>query len=269
MKTMKLQIKEKLHRCLNFKQYTCLALACFTVSCLLHGADKKITNTNSINRKPAAVEEEVLTVPLTEKSFFTNENIFAEDDAGVMKDMKASFEGWQKTEDFAKTWDLGSTGLYTTPTIEQKRKYLSQKLLRYADKRLSGEMRNAEEGSALHAAKQVEQNLHPQTTVSVSKNFAFKFKARVLQGKAIMEVKNPWVECNATFSASGKIKAITRKEFKGVGLATGAEYSVNDSQLLTYIDQQITDNVKARISNTQGNDADSRMEMLASFPFNL
>ena len=272
MKTMNLENTKNLHTCLNFKQYVYVALTCLTVSCLVgvvKAADKKNTRSNYVDRKPASVDEEVLTVPLTEESFFTNEKIFAEDDAGVMKDMKASFESWQKTEDFVKTWDLQSTGMYNTPTTVQKRKYLSQKMLRYADKRLSGEMRNAQEGSALHTASIVEKNLRPNAAVNVSKNFGFKFKARVLQGKAIVDVKNPWIECNATLSASGKIKAITRKEFKQIGLATGAEYSVNDSQFLTYIDQQITDNVKARVSNTSGNDADSRMEMMASFPFNL
>ncbi len=70
-------------------------------------------------------------------------------------------------------------------------------------------------------------------------------------------------------SANGKAKLITKKEFKELGLASGAEYSLNDDQFLTYIDQQLTDNIKARVSNTSGNDADSRIEMTASFPFNL
>lgn len=263
MKKMKLTNTKNLHTCINFKHVVCVALACFTFSV---GA----AETKGLTRKPSAVDEEVLTVPLSANdSFFTNENIFAEDDAGVMKDMKESLNSWQKTEDFVKVWDLGSTGMYKTPTTTQKRKYIAQKMLRYADKRLSGEMRNAQEGSALHAASKVEKNLRPNASVSVSKNFGFKFKARVLQGKAIVEVKNPWIECNATVSASGKAKLITRKEFKELGLASGAEYNLNDSQFLTYIDKQVTDNVKARLSSTSGNDADSRLEMMASFPFNL
>ena len=142
-------------------------------------------------------------------------------------------------------------------------------MLRYADKRLSGEMRRAEEGSTLHSMSRVEKNLRPNASVNVSKNFGFKFKARVLQGKVIVDVKNPWIECNATMSANGRARITTRKDFKEVGMSSGAEYSVNDSSLLTYIDQQVTDNVKARVSNTSGDNADSRLEMMASFPFNL
>lgn len=266
MKTMMKMNKKNLHNCLTFRQSLCALFACISFSVC---AGEVATKSNSLSRKPAAVDEEVLTVPLTNEGFFTNENIFAEDDAGVMKDMKASFRGWEATEEYARTWNLQDTGLYNTPTTSQKAKYISKKILRYADKRLSGEMKKADEGSALHSMSRVEKNLRPNAAVNVSKNFGFKFKARVLQGKAIVDVKNPWVECNATVGVNGKAKLITRKEFKEVGMASGAEYSVNDSTLLTYIDQQVTDNVKARISNTSGNDADSRLEMMASFPFNL
>jgi hypothetical protein len=264
MKTMNVLKMKKLHCCLTFRQVVCVALTCLSFSLTAADTTKKL-----ISRKPAAVEEEVLTIPLENTGIFTNEKIFAEDDAGVMRDMSATFGAWEKTENYARVWGLESTGLYKTPSIEQKQKYLSVKILRYADKRLSGEMKNAPEGSTLNAVRNVEKNLRPNAAVNVSKNFGFKFKARVLQGKAIVEVKNPWVECNATVNVKGKTRVITRKEFKELGLSSGAEYSVNDSKLLTYVDQQLTDNVKARLSNTTGVGTDSRLEMTASFPFNL
>ncbi|MEA9355188.1 hypothetical protein SHI21_03205 [Bacteriovorax sp. PP10] len=274
MKTMIMMNAKNLHDCLKFRQSMCALFATLTFSYagVIHSEDSKTekAKTYKVERKPAAVDEEVLTVPLSsDESFFTNDNMFAEDDAGVMKDMKASLHGWETTEEYARVWNLQDTGLYNTPTTSQKAKYISKKMLRYADKRFSGEMRRADEGSTLHSMSKVEKNLRPNAAVNVSKNFGFKFKARVLQGKAIVDVKNPWVECNATVGVNGKAKLITRKEFKEVGMASGAEFSVNDSTFLTYIDQQVTDNVKARISNTSGVDADSRLEMMASFPFNL
>ena len=262
MKIMTKATLKNLHRCLTFRHSLCALIA--VVAFEANAADA-----NYVTRKPAAVEEEVLTVPLQEDSFFTNDNMFAEDDAGVMRDMKDSLSAWERTAEYAHLWDLESTGVYTTPTTSQKQKYISKKMLRYVDKRLSGEMKKANEGSTLHKMSRVEKQLRPNAAVNISKNFGLKFKARVLRGKAIVEFKNPWVECNATLGANGKAKLISRKEFKTLGLASGAEYSVNDSQFLTYIDQQITDNVKARLSNTSGNDADSRLEMTASFPFNL
>jgi len=265
MKTMITAKMKNLHRCLTFRQILCGTILCATFS-----VSAIETAKNSISRKPAAVEEEVLTVPLmVDDSIFTTAKIFAEDDAGVMRDVKSQMAAWEKTEEYRKQWDLESTGLYNTPTREQKGKYLSKKILRYADKRVSGEMKNSEEGSTLHKIKTVEKNLRPNAAVNVTKNFGFKFKARVLQGKAVVEVKNPWIDCNATVSVNGKARVITRKDFKSLGLASGAEYSVNDSQVLTYIDQQLTDNVKARLSNTSGVNEESRAEVTASFPFNL
>lgn len=274
MKTMIMMNAKNLHSCLKFRQSLCALITTltFSYSGMVRAQDLSVqkVNIHKVDRKPAAVDEEVLTVPLTDDdSFFTNDNMFAEDDAGVMKDMKATMSGWEATEEYARLWHLQDTGLYNTPTTSQKSKYLSKKILRYADKRFSGEMKKAGEGSTLHSMSKVEKNLRPNAAVNVSKNFGFKFKARVLQGKAIVDVKNPWIECNATVAANGKAKLITRKEFKEVGLASGAEYSLNDSQFLTYIDQQVTDNVKARVSNTSGVNADSRLEMMASFPFNL
>ncbi len=230
---------------------------------------------NYVQRKPAAVEEEVLTFPLAIETF-SNDNLFAEDDSGVMRDMKATLLSWEATDEYAKKWNLKSTGLYNTPDTEQRKIFINEKLLRYADKRLSGEMKKAEEGSALHKVSRVEKQLRPNASVNISKNYGIKFKARVLQGKATVEFRNPYIECNAVVSASGKVRVITRKEFKALGLASGAEYSVNEAQIVTYVDQQLTNNIKARISSTQNNNldifsnnADARIEMTASFPFNL
>ena len=267
MKTINMTKKKNLLSCLNFRQSLWVLFICLSFSI---SADDKNRELNNTHRKPSAVEEEMLTVPLKQNdSFFTNDNMFAEDDAGVMRDMKASLRSWESVEEYARVWNLEDTGLYVTPTTTQKGQYIAKRMLRYADKRLSGEMKKAEEGTALYSMNRVERNLRPNASVNVSKDFGLKFKARVLQGKVIVDVKNPWVECNATMSANGKAKLMTRKDFKEVGLSSGAEYSVNDSSLLTYIDQQVTDNVKARISNTNGNNADSRLEMMASFPFNL
>lgn len=267
MKTMILQKLKVIHTCQSFRQSLCVMMSLVAMSA---SAAESVKQNELISRKPSAIEEEVLTVPLTsDDSFFTNENMFAEDDAGVMRDMKTSLKQWEETEEYAKVWGLESTGRYNTPTTSEKSKYITKKMMRYADKRFSGEMKKADEGSTLHKMGKVEKNLRPNASVNVSKNFGFKFKARVLQGKAIVELKNPWIECNATVAANGRMRVITRKEFKSLGLASGAEYSIDESQFLTYIDQQVTENVKARVSNTTGNNADSRLEMMASFPFNL
>lgn len=227
------------------------------------------------SRKIASVEEEVLTVPVT-KSTFSKEVIFQEDDSGVMKEMKEFSYEWEKRREFAELWDLEGIEFYEAPTQDDQKKYFSKKVLRYLDRRLNGEMKKAQEGSALHSFKTVEKSLRPDATVAMSKNFSVKFKFRALQGKLITDFRNPWVESNITLGANGKMKFITKKHFKELGLTGGTEFSITESALLAYLDQDFTQNIKGRVSTYQehgvnifGNDSDARVEVIASFPFNL
>jgi hypothetical protein len=261
-------LKEKLAacRCPNFRH-----LSLFTVLSVLSFSAFSLEYKVANSRSPAsAFDEEVLTVPLEQKVMI--QSLFAEDDAGVMKGMRDSLSSWQDIEDYAQRWDLQSTHLYNTPTTKEKTKYITKNLLRYSDKRLAGEMKNAEEGSTLHTVGKVEKSLRPNASVPISRYVSLKFKVRVLQGKAIMDVKNPWIECNATVGANGKAKILTKKDFNQLGTSSGVEYNVNEAQWIAFVDQEITKNIKARMSSTSmpnGVDADKRLELTASFPFNL
>ncbi|MBP9681321.1 MAG: hypothetical protein KBD76_07945 [Bacteriovorax sp.] len=259
--------KFKTLRCPKFRHLSMFVI----LTVISHNIFATDLDKKTLKRVPSsAYEEEVLTVPLEQKTFV--KSVFAEDDAGVMKGMRDSLNGWDATEEYMQRWNLESTGLYQLPNTQEKTKFISKNLLRYADKRLAGEIKNAEEGSAFSTMGKVEKSLRPNTTVPVSKYINLKFKARVLQGKAIMDVQNPWVECNATLSANGKAKILTKKDFKQLGTTTGVEYKVNESQWIAFVDQEISQNVKARLSSTtqsNGDDADKRVEMTASFPFNL
>jgi hypothetical protein len=268
MKTVNFKDESASSKCLLFRHLSLIAILSLTlISSSAFSLEYKVAT----SRAPAsAFDEEVLTVPLEQKVMV--QSIFAEDDAGVMRGMRDSLNAWQETEDYAQRWDLKSTHLYNTPTTKEKRVYITKNLMRYADKRLAGEMKNAEEGSALHAVGNVEKSLRVNASVPVTKYISFKFKARVLQGKAIMDVRNPWVDCSATVGVNGKAKILTKKDFNQLGTSTGAEYNINESQWVAFVDQEITKNIKARVSSTtmtNGDDADKKVEMMASFPFNL
>ena len=266
MKTVNLKIKLAKCGCTNFRH-----LSLLIILSLLSVSAFSLEHKVAASRTPAsAFDEEVLTVPLEQKVI--SQSLFAEDDAGVMREMRDSLSNWQATEDFSKKWSLESTHLYKTPTTSDKAKFISKNLLRYTDKRIAGEVRDAEEGSTMHSVGKVEKSLRPNTTVPVTKYISLKFKARILQGKAIMEVRNPWLECSATIKANGKAKVLTKKDFNQLGTSTGVEYNVNETQWVAFVDQEITKNVKARLSSTgqpDGHDADKKIEMTASFPFNL
>lgn len=266
MKTVNLNMKLAKKGCSTFRHLSMLVLVSL-LSVDGFSFEQKV----AASRSPAsAFDEEVLTAPIEQKVMV--QSLFAEDDAGVMRGMKESLTSWQDKEDYAKVWDLESTHLYKTPTTQEKTKFIAKNLVRYADKRLAGEMKNAEEGSALEKVSKVEKTLRPNASVPVSKYVSIKFKARVLQGKAIMEVRNPFVECSATVSANGKARVLTKKDFKQLGTSTGVEYNVNETQWVAFVDQEISKNIKARLSSStmpNGADAEKRLELTASFPFNL
>ena len=265
MKTINLGQKLELIKCLNFRR-PLMAI----VFCLVSFKSLAFTPIDGISRSPAsAFDEEVLVIPLEQKAII--QTIFAEDDAGVMKGVRDQLNSWEATESYAKKWNLGSTNLYKTPTTREKKNYITGNLLQYADKRLAGEIKNSEEGSTMHSVGKIEKKLHPTTTVAVSKLVSLKFNARVLQGKATMDVRNPWIDCSTVLTANGKVRILTKKDFAQLGTSAGVEYAVNESQIVTFVNQEITQNIRARVSSTSNanNDADKRLEMMASFPFNL
>ncbi|MFA6236826.1 MAG: hypothetical protein WC635_05810 [Bacteriovorax sp.] len=266
MKIVNLKQESATKGCQNFRQ-----LSVFIILSLLSVTASAFTTRDGASRMPAsAFDEEVLTVPLEQKAVV--QSLFAEDDAGVMKGARDQLNTWEETEEFSKRWDLDSTNVYKTPTTKAKTKFITKNLMRYTDKRIAGEVKNADEGSTFHAVGKVEKSLRPNASVAMSKYISLKFKARVLQGKAIVEVRNPWVDANATISANGKTKLLTKKDFNQLGTSTGVEYNVKEAQWIAFVDQEISKNVKARLSSTtqpNGDDADKRLEMSASFPFNL
>lgn len=265
---MKTRIKIEMNECTKFVHvFMILLITAMSFKAMSQDYVKQ-------RRHPAsAPDEEVMTLPSFDKPFLLS--VFAEDDSGVMSRTRSELRSWEETEQYAKTWHLESTGLYKTPSSEFKQRLLSKRLLDYADKRLNGEMKNAEEGSALHSVGQVEKSLRPNAEVGVSRQVSIQFKVRALQGRATMEIKNPWVECITTLNSNGRMTVLTKKDFKSLGLTSGVEYRTYESQWIAYTDKEITQNIRARISSTQNNqsilsnDAEKKLELNASFPLDL
>lgn len=266
MKIINLGQKLKVFKCLYFRRPLVIMIFCFVSFKSL-----AFTPIDTVSRSPAsAFDEDVLVVPLVEQRI-SIQTIFAEDDAGVMKGMKDQLNSWDAIESYSQKWNLGSTNLYKTPSTKEKTHYITGNLLKYTDKRLAGEIKNSEEGSALHSVAKIEKTLRPNATVGVSKLITIKFNARVLEGKATMEIRNPWIECNTIVNINGKVKVLTKKDYAQLGTSAGLEYAVNESQLVAFVNQEITQNIKAKLSSTSrtNDDADKRLEMMATFPFNL
>lgn len=227
-----------------------------------------------IGRKPASLmpADDVGTVPLEQKLWVNR--VLIEDDAGVMRQIKNDLLSWDRTDTYARNWNLSSTGLFVTPTDDQRKTYLSKQILKYADKRISGEVKRAEEGSTLHKVGQVQEALKPNTTVEVSPLLKFRFRARVLEREARMIVENPWFEYDAKISLSGYAEMNMRKRFDQYGLSANIVYKVSEGHWETYIDKSITQKISSRLSSTQSDktmaftgEANTVLSFVYSSPF--
>ncbi len=256
--------------CLKISQ-----IALFTF-CSISIDASSLDSTKKAIRVPASStvpDEEVIVPPAIEAAWV--EVWLQDDNEGIMKKMRNDLALYEQKDEFAKNWNLESTNAtaYKTPKASERKKMISKNLLKYADKKLSGEIKNAEEGSTLHQVGKIEKAVRPQSTVQLSKNYAIKFKARVLQGKGIMEVRNPYIEFNTTLTLNGRVSTVAVKEFKSIGFRSGAEFQLKNSVWIAFMDQELTKNLKARVSTTNRSPAfahkveDQRVEMIAAFPF--
>jgi hypothetical protein len=177
--------------------------------------------------------------------------ILVEDSAGVMVGVRDNLRKWQEIEEYRKNWNLEKTGMYDTPDLAAKKAYINRQLIKYLDKRLSGEVRNAEEGSTLHRVGQVQKALKPNAEAKVSEKIKIKFKARVLQGEAIVRVDNPWVEYRTNINRKGEITMNAAREIKFIGVKTNVDYNVKQGSWVATFDKPINDKLLARVSSSQ------------------
>lgn len=203
------------------------------------------------SRGPASTipSDDIDAVPKKDEIWLNS--VFIEDNSGVMNNIRDQLQTWQQMEEYRRNWDVESTGLYETPDDSRKKAWFNRMLLRYADKRLSGEMRNAEQGSTLRRMSNVQQALRPSSEASISNNIKLKFKARILQLQGTMQIINPWVESETTFNADGEIHSRFAKNIKSLGIRTEIYYQVHDGNYQAIISKPLTDKVTAVLSSAQ------------------
>lgn len=219
------------------------------------------------------VDTDLTEIPSTDDSFL--EKVFVEDDSGVLVTMRKRYEEIIENDEFISNWDVKFVGMYTESTQEDRVGYFNKTILKYFDKRLSGEVKKAEEGSTLATMGAVQNALKPTTKVNFSKNVRVKFKAQVLQGYAAIQVENPYVDYVTTVTMTGDLKMNLEKNFKDYRTIASVEYNVNESNYITAVDKLITDTLKARVSSSQNSsnaiftqESDSRFQLIYSSPFN-
>ncbi len=88
--------------------------------------------------------------------------IFVQDENGILNSMKDSNTKWRTTEQNAENWNLESTGLYETPSDEEKGLYYKKSFLKYLEKRFLGEIRR--QGKTVFTATKATKKDQPKET---------------------------------------------------------------------------------------------------------
>ncbi len=275
------QVSHSVGMCLKIRRpVLCCLLLCFLLpQANAGGTTRKAGRGSDLiddlpMRKPANLvpDDEIEIVPLRQTLW--PEQILVEDDAGVMNNMRNQLTDWETQRNYVDLWDLESTHLYTPPTESQKRGYVGTNLLRYFDKRLAGEIKNADNGSPLHAVGQVHKTLRPKAEARISEHIKLRFKAQVLQGKAYLMLENPYVETNTLVTASGRVEFTMQKNLKPLGVATRMNYFVNRREYVGEVDKTLTEHILARYSSRQNDrtmmfqqESDQTIQLIYSLPF--
>lgn len=193
--------------------------------------------------------EEVISAPEAKGSWA--ENILAEDNRGVLRSMKKEIAKWESEQEYARNWHLEDTGLYNSLTDDEKKRFISRRSLKYLDKRITGEIKQADEGSKLHTLGQVQSALKPTSKIDISKSLRFRFKAQVLQGSASVRVENPYVETTANFDIGGEKRVVVSRQIAAVDVRTWVDYDVTDSTYIAVIRKRLNKRWSTQISSEQ------------------
>jgi hypothetical protein len=204
-----------------------------------------------LGRGPATYtpNDDIVLVPQAVDTW-TN-NVIVEDDAGIMVSVRDQLKAWDTRQQYAQEWDLEDTGLYDVPNPDEQERYLNRNILRYLDKRLSGEVKRADSGSTMHTVGKVHNALRPKAEAGISQNIKLKFRAKVLQGRGYVYVENPYVDANAMVSATGHVELKVERSFKQVGVHSRVQYNVDQDQWIAQVDKTLSPEITARISSEQ------------------
>lgn len=226
------------------------------------------------SRGPANfIPDDELEPPPVEQKIWL-QSLLIEDDAGVLMNIKRDIEAWEELEEWRELWNVESTGLYFVPNADEKKSYLERMLIRYADKRLAGEVRRAEKGSTLHQVGQVQKALKPKAEVGISEKIKVKIRGKVLQGLVVVNVNNPWVDSYANVKVDGQVDVHINRKVASLGVDAGIDYDVSAGAWEARVDRRITSTVSARISSSHKDDrmvftedADNRIQLFFNKPF--
>ena len=213
-----------------------------------------LKNTFFYNQYPELIDAPPFTpvVPARPFNWVTwYKTVLFKDDKGILKNVKDQLEEWREKEKYIRDWNLSSTEIHYVPTKREQKKYIFSNLLKFADQRLIEAAKEAEEGSTIKTVAEVREALDPQIDVRISEEFKFKFKARILQGYATVNLINPYFKQETFVDRKGNIRIFASKHFIKPEFGTSLLYNLKEGSWSFKLDKRLTKNIIGSIVSNQ------------------
>ena len=181
---------------------------------------------------------------------------------------------WEKFDQMLNFYDLDSYHGQVGIEESQKKRTIERALLKYLDKSLMEKIKNSDKNSPLAKVRKAEKTLNPKSEKSLSSNFKFKFRAKVLRGKGQFILINPYFDADAKFSLSGRNEFNFSKYISVIDVNAKFSYIGHEDRLYSEISKNIIGNLSTRVTSTSmmektlfTKESDNRLELIYSLGF--
>ena len=103
-----------------------LSVVLYFLYLIFFGIESQGSGVRHTSRTPASFVAVDQVGPQPLKKPLWIQGILVPDDAGVLNQIKSNIQKWQQLEDYRNTWNVESSGLYSTPGHNKKQKYLKK-----------------------------------------------------------------------------------------------------------------------------------------------
>ncbi|MCB9062008.1 MAG: hypothetical protein H6622_10835 [Halobacteriovoraceae bacterium] len=233
------------------------SLCIFALICSAHKAnadDKTQINPNSTKKIQSRTiashipDDDLTPTPLRPKIWM--DYTFVHDEAGIYQQMIDNWNNWERYDHEYKVWNLSGLNI-SRPDETERKNNLTKNLIKYADRRLSGEIKHAEKGSTLAKVGSVQKALKPSTKVEFNKNYKLRLKARLIEGNLKLNFINPYIVSYADLNRSGEYGIHLFKNFEKQKISYSLDYAVNQNSYVFNLDKEVFYNIDLFISSSQ------------------
>lgn len=261
------------------------------VACVSAAAMSAWGNSASIKRGPASYlpDDDMIVKPIDNEIGFYQKYVASDKSEEVLRS-RNQIQIWHNNQVFAEQYGFDSTSsqsIYYVPTPEEKWEYFQDRYMRYLKRRgeqpfkdmpkdwyadfresrrvdtideLESEFKKSHSKSLI-SGKELPKNLQAKEISVWGKN-KFIFQPRLDQGLVIVGIKNKLVHARAWIGINGKTEINIKHELDSIGFRAMFNYEADTGEYFSSLDQELSQNLKARFIASKRPDRDEQDERL-------